>query len=88
MPVTPDGLVQVRRQIGFIFQLHNLLEFLTARQNVQMALQLHAELCRAEIEDRAGEMLERRRAGKLEGLVSGQPVGRREAAGIDRPGAG
>ncbi len=54
----PDDLVEVRRQIGFIFQLHNLLEFLTARQNVQMALQLHPELSRAEIEDRAGRMLE------------------------------
>jgi ABC-type antimicrobial peptide transport system, ATPase component len=28
---------QLRRQIGYIFQAHNLLEFLTARQNVQMA---------------------------------------------------
>jgi putative ABC transport system ATP-binding protein len=54
----PNDLVKVRRQIGFIFQLHNLLEFLTARQNVQMALQLHPELTRAEIEDRAGRMLE------------------------------
>ena len=40
----PDELVEVRRRIGFIFQLHNLLEFLTARQNVQMALQLHPEM--------------------------------------------
>jgi putative ABC transport system ATP-binding protein len=54
----PTDLVKVRRQIGFIFQLHNLLEFLTAQQNVQMALQLHPELSRAEIEDRAGRMLE------------------------------
>lgn len=33
-------LVQVRRQIGYIFQAHNLLEFLTARQNVQMSVEL------------------------------------------------
>ncbi|MBI5173066.1 MAG: ATP-binding cassette domain-containing protein [Candidatus Obscuribacter sp.] len=32
--------VQVRRQIGFIFQAHNLLSYLTVAQNVQMALQL------------------------------------------------
>ena len=31
-------LVRVRRQIGYIFQLHNLLDALTARQNVEMAL--------------------------------------------------
>lgn len=32
--------VQVRRSIGFIFQSHNLLRSLTARQNVRMALEL------------------------------------------------
>jgi putative ABC transport system ATP-binding protein len=32
-------LVQIRREIGYIFQSHNLLSFLTARQNVQMALE-------------------------------------------------
>jgi len=37
-------LVKIRRQIGYIFQAHNLLEFLTARQNVQMALELHKEI--------------------------------------------
>ncbi|MBE9214086.1 DevA family ABC transporter ATP-binding protein [Plectonema cf. radiosum LEGE 06105] len=35
-------LVQIRRQIGYIFQAHNLLEFLTARQNVQMSLELQS----------------------------------------------
>jgi putative ABC transport system ATP-binding protein len=54
----PYELMAVRRSIGFIFQLHNLLDFLTARQNVQMALQLHPELSRSEIEERAGAMLE------------------------------
>jgi putative ABC transport system ATP-binding protein len=34
-------LVQVRRHIGYIFQAHNLLECLTARQNVQMSIELH-----------------------------------------------
>ncbi len=33
-------LRDTRRDIGFIFQLHNLLGALTARQNVQMALEL------------------------------------------------
>ena len=32
--------VALRRRIGFIFQQHNLLGFLTARQNVAMALEL------------------------------------------------
>jgi putative ABC transport system ATP-binding protein len=33
-------LINVRRQIGYIFQTHNLLDSLTIHQNVQMALQL------------------------------------------------
>lgn len=37
-------LVKVRSQIGFIFQTHNLLECLTARQNVRMSLRLHQEI--------------------------------------------
>ncbi|MFY7961723.1 MAG: ATP-binding cassette domain-containing protein, partial [Elsteraceae bacterium] len=31
-------MVALRRRIGFIFQSHNLLGFLTARQNVAMSL--------------------------------------------------
>jgi putative ABC transport system ATP-binding protein len=33
--------VALRRRIGFIFQSHNLLAFLTAAQNVAMSLELH-----------------------------------------------
>ena len=35
---SPGTLVGIRESIGFIFQSHNLLDCLTARQNVQMAL--------------------------------------------------
>ncbi|MBD2018906.1 DevA family ABC transporter ATP-binding protein [Leptolyngbya sp. FACHB-36] len=34
-------LVAARRRIGYIFQAHNLLESLTAQQNVQLPLELH-----------------------------------------------
>ena len=34
------ALIEARRQIGYIFQSHNLLDSLTISQNVQMALQL------------------------------------------------
>lgn len=37
-------LVQVRSQIGYIFQAHNLLDCLTAQQNVGMSLRLHKDL--------------------------------------------
>jgi putative ABC transport system ATP-binding protein len=34
------GLVEVRRGIGFIFQMHNLFESLTAYENVKMGMQV------------------------------------------------
>ncbi|MBE9029885.1 DevA family ABC transporter ATP-binding protein [filamentous cyanobacterium LEGE 11480] len=34
-------LVELRRNIGYIFQAHNLLGSLTAKQNVMMALEVH-----------------------------------------------
>lgn len=49
--------VLLRRSIGFIFQNHNLLGFLTARQNVAMALELDAAIPEAERLERAGAML-------------------------------
>jgi len=50
--------VSVRRRIGFIFQHHNLLGFLTARQNVAMALELDTGLGEAERLARADAALE------------------------------
>jgi putative ABC transport system ATP-binding protein len=38
--LAPLDQVMVRRNIGFIFQAHNLLESLTARQNVRVAIEL------------------------------------------------
>lgn len=53
----PAELVAVRRHIGFVFQLHNLLDFLTAQQNVEMSLQLHSHVDPATRRQRAQEML-------------------------------
>ena len=52
-------LVKVRRDIGFIFQLHNLFEALTAYENVKMALQLAEDCSAAVMRERGVEMLER-----------------------------
>ena len=38
--LAPNELVEVRRGIGFIFQAHNLFDSLTARENVNMAIEL------------------------------------------------
>ncbi|MBM4069147.1 MAG: ATP-binding cassette domain-containing protein [Planctomycetes bacterium] len=40
--LSPPELVEVRRDIGFIFQAHNLFSSLSAYQNVCMSLQQHA----------------------------------------------
>ncbi|MEM1241368.1 MAG: DevA family ABC transporter ATP-binding protein [Cyanobacteria bacterium P01_H01_bin.26] len=50
-------LNQLRRQIGYIFQAHNLHQSLTAQQNVEMALQLH-QLAPRKRRIRAAEMLD------------------------------
>jgi putative ABC transport system ATP-binding protein len=53
-----NQMVQVRRQTGYIFQAHNLLNSLTARQNVQMSLQLHPEITTPQALKRADGILE------------------------------
>ncbi|KAM3098096.1 DevA family ABC transporter ATP-binding protein [Phormidesmis sp. 146-35] len=51
-------LVELRRNIGYIFQAHNLLNSLRAWQNVQMSIELHADIPASEARDRAEAMLE------------------------------
>ncbi len=51
-------LVELRRNIGYIFQAHNLLNSLTARQNVQMSMELHENLSERQRRRGAEEMLE------------------------------
>jgi putative ABC transport system ATP-binding protein len=41
--LSPRGLVEMRREIGFVFQMHNLFDALTAYENVKMAMQLGHE---------------------------------------------
>ncbi len=53
-----SALETVRRQIGFIFQAHNLIEALSAQRNVEMALYMHANESRRTVRDRARAMLE------------------------------
>jgi putative ABC transport system ATP-binding protein len=47
------NLANIRKHVGYIFQPHNLIDALTARQNVEMALRLHRELSRGEVRDRS-----------------------------------
>jgi putative ABC transport system ATP-binding protein len=57
--VSGSALVRMRREIGFIFQMHNLFDSLTAYENVKMALQLGGTLSAAEMRQRGVSMLER-----------------------------
>ncbi len=50
-------LIKTRRNIGYIFQAHNLLKSLTARQNVQMSMELHPQFSSQEAKQRSMEML-------------------------------
>jgi putative ABC transport system ATP-binding protein len=58
-------LVEVRRDIGFVFQMHNLFDALTAYENVKMAMQLGHE---------RPEAMRRRGMGILERLGLGHRV--------------
>ena len=51
-------LTQLRQQIGYIFQAHNLLAFLTAKENVRMSLELHSEYLERDMDAKAMAILE------------------------------
>jgi putative ABC transport system ATP-binding protein len=51
-------LEKVRQNIGFIFQAHNLLDSLTAQQNVRMSLRLHQEISMSERTAKSVNILE------------------------------
>ncbi|MCC5633573.1 DevA family ABC transporter ATP-binding protein [Nostoc sphaeroides] len=51
-------LTKLRRQIGYIFQAHNLMTFLTARENVRMSLELHDNFLNQDIDAKAIAILE------------------------------
>ena len=50
-------LNSLRRNIGYIFQAHNLLSFLTAKQNVRMSLELHDHLLGQDLDTIAADTL-------------------------------
>lgn len=53
---TKEQMTLARRNIGFIFQAHNLLNFLTAYQNVEMALEIQ-DITAAEADTRIRTVL-------------------------------
>ncbi|MBX9257503.1 DevA family ABC transporter ATP-binding protein [Desmonostoc muscorum CCALA 125] len=51
-------LTKLRRHIGYIFQAHNLMTFLTAKENVRMSLELHDDFLNQDIDAKAIAILE------------------------------
>jgi putative ABC transport system ATP-binding protein len=52
-------MVKLRRNIGYIFQSHNLLSFLTAHRNVRLSLELHDAMLDRDIDRKATTILEK-----------------------------
>jgi putative ABC transport system ATP-binding protein len=52
-------LTKLRKNIGYIFQAHNLMSFLTVRQNVRMSLELHDHLQEADLDRSVVSILEK-----------------------------
>lgn len=53
-----DQLAKLRKNIGYIFQAHNLMTFLTAQRNVRMSLELHDHYVEQDMDAIATQMLE------------------------------
>jgi len=82
--MSAHDLVPVRRDIGFIFQMHNLFDSLSATENVRMALEL-GELSSTEIRHAAHDMLTRLGLGKrLDSKPRALSGGQRQRVAIAR----
>ena len=54
-----EQLAQLRLNVGFIFQAHNLMMFLNAKKNVRLSLELHDQYYDQDMDQLAVQMLER-----------------------------
>jgi putative ABC transport system ATP-binding protein len=58
---SPNDLLLLRRQVGFVFQSHNLLPYLSALENIRVGLEIHDSWRRMGVlamENRCNELLE------------------------------
>ena len=82
---TTERLVKARRHNGYIFQAHNLHRSLTALQNVQMGLEVHGNLSKRVMKDRAAAMLEQVGLGdRLNCYPENLSVGQKQRIAIAR----
>jgi putative ABC transport system ATP-binding protein len=79
------ALVEVRQRIGYVFQAHNLLDSLTAQQNVELSLELDLAVGPAERSERARTALEAVGLGdRLSSHPSALSGGQRQRVAIAR----
>jgi len=80
-----EQLAKLRLNVGFIFQAHNLMMFLTARRNVRLALELHDAYMEQDLDQLAAEMLEKVGLGdRLDYYPANLSGGQRQRVAIAR----
>lgn len=78
-------LVEARRRLGFIFQLHNLFDSLSAIENVRMSMEIHNRHEPREMDRLCTEMLERLGLGeRIEYKPKALSGGQRQRVAIAR----
>jgi len=80
-----EQLAELRLNVGFIFQAHNLMMFLTARRNVRLSLELHDTYLEQDLDQLAAEMLEKLGMGdRLDYYPANLSGGQRQRVAIAR----
>ncbi|MEB3324189.1 MAG: ATP-binding cassette domain-containing protein [Cyanobacteriota bacterium] len=80
-----EQLAKLRLNVGFIFQAHNLMMFLTARRNVRLSLELHDTYMEQDLDRLAAEMLEKVGLGdRLDYYPANLSGGQRQRVAIAR----
>jgi putative ABC transport system ATP-binding protein len=80
-----EQLAKLRLNVGFIFQAHNLMMFLSARRNVRLSLELHDAYLEQNLDQLAGAMLEKVGLGdRLDTYPANLSGGQRQRVAIAR----
>lgn len=82
---TKEMLTVLRRNVGFIFQAHNLMMFLNAKKNVRLALELHDKYLSQDMDALSTEMLAKVGLGqKADAFPANLSGGQRQRVAIAR----
>ncbi len=80
-----EQLADLRLNVGFIFQAHNLMMFLNARRNVRLSLELHDRFYNQDMDELATAMLEKVGLGdRVDTMPANLSGGQRQRVAIAR----